>query len=252
MTSYLNISYGSSDSMPSYVADQAVSLYVGGELITDLVIPEGVTAIPSCAFIRVSNITRVTIPEGVTSIGSYAFQYCSSLESVIFEGESLLTSIGYCTFSDCSSLTSITIPDRVTSIGRSAFEDCSSLTSIKIPESVTSIGYSAFRNCSSLTSIIIPSTVTSIGSYAFRDCDNLTIYCEASSEPSGWEANWNYARPFYWAGEWKMVDGVPVPIESGVESLGLSEIGEDFGIGFDGLGFRGEIYFNDKRERKVV
>ena len=48
------------------------------------------------------------------------------------------------------------------------------------------------------------------------------------------------------------VYGVSVPIESGVESLGLSDIGEDFGIGFEGLGFREEIYFNDKRERKEV
>ena len=49
-----------------------------------------------------------------------------------------------------------------------------------------------------------------------------------------------------------MVDGVPVYIESGVEGVGYSDVGEDFGIGFDGLGFREEIYFNDKRERKVV
>ena len=46
---------------------------------------------------------------------------------------------------------------------------------------------------------------------------------------------------------WEYVDGVPVPIESGVEGVGYSDIGEDFGIGF-----REEIYFNDKREREVV
>ena len=124
LTSYLNISYGSYSS-PLYDTDQAVSLYVGGELITNLEIPDGVTAIPNSAF-RSVNITSVTIPSSVTSIE-------------------------YSAFEDCSSLTSITIPDSVTSIGSGAFEDCSSLTSIIIPDSVTSIGSAAFYNCSSLT-----------------------------------------------------------------------------------------------------
>ena len=173
------------------------------------------------AFYENTNITSVVIPDSVTSIGSSAF-------------------------SGCSSLTSITIPNSVTSIGSSAFWDCSSLTSITIPENVTSIGDFVFQSCISLISITIPNSVTSIGSYAFRYCDNLTIYCEVESKPSGWDYRWNYSsRPVYWGGEWEMVDGVPVPIESGVE--GLSDIGEDFG-----LGFREEIYFNDKRERKVV
>ncbi len=156
-------------------------------------------------------------------------------------------------FYENTNITSVVIPNCVTSIGNFAFYNCYDLTSITIPESVTSIGGYAFYDCDSLTSITIPDSVTSIGNFAFSYCDKLTIYCEASSRPSGWNSYWNSSnRPVYWAGEWKMVDGLPVPIESGVEGVGLSEIGEDFGIGFDGLGFREEIYFNDKRERKVV
>ena len=253
LTSYLNIL--DSFSSPLYSANQAVSLYVGGELITNLVIPDGVTEIPDYAFNRVTNITSVTIPNGVTSIGASTFYSCSNLETVDFGDNSQLTSIGDQAFYNCSSLETINFGDNsmLTSIGYEAFRNCSGLTSIKIPDSVTSIGTYAFRSCSGLTSITIPSSVTSMAGYVFQSCNKLTIYCEASSQPSGWDSDWNYSsRPVYWGGEWKMVDGVPVPIESGVEGVGLSEIGEDFGIGFDGLGFREELYFNDKRERKVV
>ena len=250
LTSYLNISYGNDESSPSSGADQAVSLYVGGELITNLVIPDGVTTIPDYAFMNL-NITSVTIPSSVTSIGRFAFSSCSSLTSITIPNT--VTSIGNYAFENCSSLTTITIPEGVTDIGDSVFSGCSSLTTITIPEGVTDIGDSAFSGCSSLTTIIIPSSVTSIENYVFDGCSKITIYCEAESPPSGWWSSWNSSsRPVYWAGQWEMVDGEPRPIESGVEGVGLSEIGEDFGIGFDGLGFREEIYFNDKRERKVV
>ena len=87
--------------------------------------------------------------------------------------------------------TSFTLPSSVTSIGSSAFSGCSSLQSIEIPLSVTSIGYEAFSYCRALTSIVIPNSVTSIGESVFFDCySSTTIYCEAESQPSGWNSSW--------------------------------------------------------------
>ncbi len=184
------------------------------ESLTSITIPEGVTSIGNCTFYYCKSLTSITIPDTVTSIGNDAFYNCSSLTSIKIPDS--VTSIGVAAFSSCSSLTSITIPEGVTSIGYQAFRHCRSLTSITIPDSVTSIGEGAFSSCNSLTSITIPESVTSIGYQTFYNCSSLTIYCEASSQPSGWYSSWNYSnRPVYWAGEWKHdeVTGKPVPIE---------------------------------------
>ena len=150
----------------------AENLYLNGELITELVIPDGVKEIKNYAFSCCSGLTSITIPNSVTSIGNYAFYGCTGLKSIAIPNS--VTSIGNDAFYRCSGLTSIEIPNSVTSIGAWAFSDCTGLTSITIPNSVTSIGYDAFRGCTGLTSITIPNSVTSIGYEAFRDCTGLT------------------------------------------------------------------------------
>ena len=154
---------------PVYYAE---NLYLNGELIEDLVIPEGIEKISNYLFYNLDHIKSVTIPNSVTSIGSSAFSDCDGLTSVTI-GDSV-TSIGNSAFSDCNGLTSIEIPNSVTSIGSSAFSDCDGLTSVTIGDSVTSIGNSAFYSCNGLTSIEIPNSVTSIGSSAFKFCAGLT------------------------------------------------------------------------------
>ena len=67
-------------------------------------------------------MTTVVINEGVTSIGSFAFSWCSGLTSVIIPNS--VTSIGDSAFDSCNGLTSITIPNSVTSIGDYAFSGC--------------------------------------------------------------------------------------------------------------------------------
>ena len=70
MAAWCAIDFGRSDSNPlSY----AKNLYLNGELVTELVIPDGVTSIGSYAFYGCSGLTRVAIPSSVTSIGSKAF-----------------------------------------------------------------------------------------------------------------------------------------------------------------------------------
>ena len=136
IAAWCNISFG--DNPLPY----AQHLYLNGDEVKDLNIPNSVTSINACAFSGCKGLTSITIPNSVTNIGSSAFY-------------------------DCSGLTSITIGNSVTSIGDCAFQNCSGLTCVTIPNSVTNIGYCSFFNCPGLTSITIPNSVTSIGSYAF-------------------------------------------------------------------------------------
>ena len=161
------IDFAGYDANPLYYAG---NLYLNGELVTDLAIPDGVTNIGDYAFARYAG-TSITIPDSVTSIGSSAFSGCAA--EIIWGDAPTITVIGDYAFAGYAG-TSITIPDSVTSIGRSAFYGCSSLTSVTIPDSVTSIGWYAFYYCSAITSVTIPDSVTSIGEYAFYSCDSLT------------------------------------------------------------------------------
>ncbi len=138
----------------------------------------------------ISGCNNTIIPDGVTSIGEWAFGYCTGLTSIIIPDS--VTSIGEQAFHGCMGLTSIVIPDSVISIGNYAFA-YTGLTSIVISDSVTSIGVQAFSNCIGLTSVVIPDSVTSIRFAAFYGCTGLTtIYCEASSQPSGWDLEWSF------------------------------------------------------------
>ena len=184
------------------------NLYVDGELVTDLVIPDGVTVIKGWAFYYFSNITSVIIPDGVTEIGTQAFCDCSGLTKIYipdsmmkiggnafwvnndnflemhisdlaawcnieFRFNWIFVNGGYGLYLDGERITDLVIPDGVTSIGKSSFTNCSSLTSVTIPDSVTNIGYNAFSNCSGLTSVTIADSVTEIEKYTFYGCMNL-------------------------------------------------------------------------------
>jgi hypothetical protein len=203
LSSWCNIKFTGVNSNPLSYAN---NLYLNDELITELVIPEGVTSISS--FINCTNIISVVIPDSVTNMGR---------------------------FSGCHNLTSVTIGNGVTSIGDWAFHDCRSLINIVIPDSVIAIGYSAFASCTSLSSVIIPKSVTSVKNYAFLYCTNLTsVYYK------GTETEWNTitiagdsfpdnatiyyyseTQPTTYGNYWHYVNGVPTVWEIAISTYAL-------------------------------
>ena len=77
-------------------------LFVNGQEVKELVIPEGVSEIKGGAFVGCTGLSSVNIPSSVTTIGTYAFRGCTGLSSVNIP--SSVTAIGTLAFDGCTGL----------------------------------------------------------------------------------------------------------------------------------------------------
>lgn len=152
--------------------NNAHNLYVNGELLTELVIPDGITEIKNETFRGCNQITSLTIPEGVTTIGQYAFNTCTAL-------------------------TQVTFPESLTTLRRGAFSGCTALEVVVLPAAVTELEYSVFMACTSLVDItslattppaVVWGTLTNIASnatlYVPRDCGAAYAATDWSQVPN--------------------------------------------------------------------
>lgn len=181
--------------------------------LTQVIIPEGVTAIAGNAFDGCSSLMRVTIPSTITEF-SVDFLKCTSLENfeVAAANESYASEDGVLfnkdksTLLQCpcakkgqytipatvktidfmafrlSNLTEIVIPEGVTSVGNYAFS-ASSIESISLPDSLTKISSGMFSGCQNLKTIHIPKGVSKISSDVFSDCDNIESFTVSAENP---------------------------------------------------------------------
>ncbi len=152
--------------------NNTADLYLNGEMVTDLVIPDDVTDLANYAFYNCSCLTSVNTGNCLTSIGYYAFYNCTNLTDLTI-GDSVID-VDWDAFDECDNLTRLTIGDGVTSIRSSAFYYYPNLISVTIGDGVTNIGYKAFYKCPNLTNVTIGSNVTNIERQVFQDCTSLT------------------------------------------------------------------------------
>lgn len=138
--------------------------------------------VESSVFNNCANLQSVMLPEGMTELPTSIFYGCSSLQTVTLP--STLEYIGYSSFEN-SGLTEIEIPASVTSIGQYAFER-TRLKELTIPATVTSVGGGFVSYCSDLRALYWNSSVEVPYSY---DVENCFLYF-----PSG---DYSYNRS-YW------------------------------------------------------
>lgn len=163
---------------PSNPLSSAEYIIIDNTLIFDLVIPDTVTTIKSCAFAKCVAVETVSIPSSVTTIENNAFAKCSELRSVNLSNG--ITSIETYAFEACTSLKSITIPESLNAIESCTFIGCTSLSKLYITDKLSSIGWRAFNDCTSLKSVYFlgddkPSV--SINSTGNDPVINATWYC---------------------------------------------------------------------------
>ena len=210
IAAWSNILFGNAYANPLYYAK---NLYFNNNVVTELIIPDGVETIGVYAFYNCSNFTSVEIPDSVTSIGSCAFFNCNNLTSVVI-GDSV-TNIGSSAFYDCYKLVevvnksihiTVTRSDSNGYVGYYALavynnEDVftetklsnvdgyiiytdgtkkilvgysGTSTNLTIPNYITEIHSYAFKYCTSLTSVVLDGSITYISSGAFYGCTSLT------------------------------------------------------------------------------
>ena len=100
IAAWCGISFKSETSNPLFYAH---NLYLNGELVTNLVIPDNVLIIGDYTFLGCSCLTRLTMHS--INIGDYAFYNCRGLISVIISNS--VRSIGEFAFKGCESMISV-------------------------------------------------------------------------------------------------------------------------------------------------
>ena len=175
----------------------ADNFYINNELVTDLVIPEGITTIKVCSFGYYEKLRSVVIPDTVKEIGNSAFYGCVGLESVTMSDS--VTSIGDQVFQGCEKLNNIIISDNLEHIGTYAFaatgyyndyanwdngflylgncllatDEANVSADCRLYSKTKLIASQAFKGNKTVTSITMPENVEYIDDFAFTNCKNL-------------------------------------------------------------------------------
>ena len=200
---------------------EAQHLFLNGELVTDLIVPNGVTSVKNSTFAYYNKLTSVTLPYSVTTIEKSAFTGCEKLTSITLPIS--VTTIADWAFASCSSLervyysgreadrTSVTIGlyndpllnaswwyrygQGQTPIKSGTTGDCDWMldgTHLIISGNGAMADYTisdASPWGTEITSIVIEEGVTAIGEWAFKDCFELeNVYISESVTTIGTRA----------------------------------------------------------------
>ncbi len=228
------------------------------ESLEEIVLLEGIEAIPDYFFCGLKSISVVDIPASVTSIGKAAFAYssvteltgCEGVEKIgeycFYKTESFgefvlpekVTDISPYTFAD-SGITGFVASDNLESILESAFEGCSNLENVDLKNNVMIIDNNTFAGCGSLKNLTVPDSVKNIGNSAFADCGALEIVymsTNISFIPTECFCNDSALSSFTWNPESKLIGRMAFGNCSSLNSFDFNNVEKLYDNSFSGSG----------------
>lgn len=190
ITSWCNINFGNYSANPLYYAED---LYLDGQLVTELIIPENITAIKDYAFSGYKKLTAINLHNKVESIGKGSFYLCDGIDTISIP--SSVISIGKDAFYNVSNLSSVHISNLAAwcnidfennlsnplYYAQNLYLNDRQVDELIIPTEVTGIKEYAFYNCKNIITVNVHKNVNSIGSYSFSGCESLA-YIDIASE----------------------------------------------------------------------
>ena len=206
---YTDYSYPHDESTPLH---SGATLYLNGQILTNLIIPDGITTIPDCAFSGCISINNVIIPDSVTEVGRLAlacpnlvsitigknvqtlygdsfdgFAFVPDVAEVINKSSLIFVQGGAGHFSTSKIIH--TEKSKIEYVDNFAFLTCNNVnyllrysgtdTELILPAHYKNQPYeiapAAFYGNPFIFRVVIPNGVTAIGDYAFHECPNLTM-----------------------------------------------------------------------------
>ena len=141
-------------SSPLYYAHH---LYLNGELVTEVALPEGTEYLNSYSFAGCTDLVSVTIPARVSSIGLGVFYGCTNLQTITVSDDNTMYVCENNVLMDAERT-------NVISAAPAAFSG-----RFTAPENTVSICEGAFYGCRGLTDVVLGDKVRYIGEGAFAD-----------------------------------------------------------------------------------
>jgi len=160
--------------VPDKVAELGVKIFSGCYKLTEVVLPELITAIPDEAFLACHKLKTVHV-SGISTVGDNAFFHCKALKVFDF---SQIKKLGGMSFAETGIREAI-FSNKLTKLQVSSFCDCKDLQSIDMSacNKLKAIPLYCFDGCSKLTNVKLPPNVCKFDDSCFDSVkfDRLVI-----------------------------------------------------------------------------